>query len=135
MSKEIWTPTGNNAQTEIDIQVEKCNFYKRNAETSLYYVTAELDLIVQSMKEIGAHLDSLRDTRSIVSMREFSILKSKYIEFKYAKVDVLSDAFHLEAEIKNWDDRINLLKSEREKLSTKILEFGIGKRKRSKNRK
>lgn len=135
MSKEIWTPTGSNAQTDIDILIEKCKFHQKNAENHLHYSVNELNFIKENIDEISNHLDLLRDTRNIVSMREFSILRDKNRDFKEAKIEVMVEVANLEKEIKYWNEKINKLKMEREKLSTKVLEFKRGKRKRSKNRK
>ena len=135
MSKELWTPTGNNAQTDIDILIEKYKFYKKNAENHLHYSANELNFIEENIEEISKHLNLLRDTRSIVSMREFSILRAKNYDFKVAKSEVKVDIANLEKEIDHWGKNINRLKVERDKVSTKILEFGRGKRKRPKNRK
>lgn len=129
MSK-IWVPTGNDAQTEIDVQVEKFKYYKKRAQQSLYYATSELDSIEYSLKEIMIHISSLKDTRNIVSMREFSILKLKHSELLFIKAETTETVSLLTKEVDSWDDKIAALRAERNKLSTKILEFNIGKRKR-----
>lgn len=129
MSK-IWVPTGNDAQTEIDIQLAKLKYYKKRTQQSLYYVTVELDSVEHSLKEIMLNLTSLKGTRNIVSMREFSMLKFKYAELLHFKSETKKTMSLLTEEVDDWDCKINTLIAERMKLSTKILRFNLGKRKR-----
>ncbi len=136
VSKDLWTPEGNDAQTEIDIQIERSKFFKRRTEGNIHALKNDLDLTNRNIKEIEDHLALLRNRISIVSLKEYALLQSKVSTLKASIKVISTELFESEKDVDHFNERIKLLEKEKESLATKVLEFvKYGKKSRSKTRK
>ncbi len=131
MSQDLWKPDGNNAQTEIEMQIAHFAFLRRKVEGNLAYLQVELDLIHRNIKEIEEHLALLRRRITIISMKEYALLQNKSKAMSNSVKTLEHEIGLYVVDLKNYDNKIASLESEKSSLASKIVEFKSGKRERS----
>lgn len=132
----LWLPTGNKKQTEIDIEIAALASYKSKASIDLAITRKDLILVEEDLYELSALLEQLRGEVLIVSINEFKLVKSAHYKLLHLKTKHLSILRNLKQTIKEIQDRQDDLLELREKSATKILEFNYNERirKRFQNR-
>jgi len=125
----IWIPTGNLAQTEIDIQIEALKYEIATKEKAL---KEYLNTTITYRKQIGTL------ERSLLTLKKKKVKAVSFSEYQEIKMSLWADSCKLaeitdeitkiKKYIENAEKEIQSLQKDRDKNATSILEFNHEKR-------
>lgn len=123
MSKVIWTPNGNMAQTGIDMELASLESQRDRALFEISTIRKNLICIEEDLYELRACLEQLKGDVLIVSISEFGIIKENYRQSIINRDRQLDLIRTINEAVIGYEDRMSKLEVIREESATKILEF------------
>jgi chromosome segregation ATPase len=126
----LWIPTGNNRQTELDIKIAELQslIYKMRAE--ILSIRKEIEEINAILTDVKTAMRHLKKPKFVVSIREYRYLKFEQTLATLTLKDHSADIAKLNKRCEDFTKKLVELQDLRRKSATKILRFPDEKAKR-----
>jgi hypothetical protein len=130
----MWTPTGNNVQTEIDISIARLENLMSRVFMEISCARKDLAMTDDFIYDLYNCMEHLKSKGIVVSVSEFYLIRKQYDSSKKVKATLERNLEILNNKINTLELEIRALKDLRKRAETKILRFKDAPKKRSKNR-
>lgn len=130
----LWIPTGNNLQTELDIRISELQSLIYRLKSEILSTKKEIEEINAILTDVRVAMKHLRKPKLVVSIREYKYLKFEETLATLTLKDHSADIKKLTKRCEDFSRKIVELQELRKKLETKILRFPDEKTKRPQDR-
>lgn len=130
----LWVPTGNKLQTELDIKITELQSLVFKLKAEILSTKREIEEINAILTDTRAAMRHLKRPKLVVSIREYRFLKFDETLAQLTLKDLSSDIKKLTKRCDDFNKKVVELQDLRRKLETKILRFPDEKTKRLQDR-
>jgi chromosome segregation ATPase len=126
----LWIPTGNHRQTELDIKISELQSVILRLKSEISSIKREIEEINAILTDVRTAMKHLRRPKVAVSIKEYKYLKFEETLAKLTLKDHSADINKLNKRCEDFTKKVLELQDLRRKSATKILRFPDEKAKR-----